>query len=151
MKYLALLIVLVIGGLAYVRFEQPQTWNDYLDVVDTTLKAPSAPDATNSAPVEPAPQVAAKPTAPEIISPDSTNYINPDHVHTVQQPDQPSASTNAPALNAPTTDNTNAPASAAPTQSITISPDSTNYINPNHVKSVSQPGEVPADNPTSSQ
>jgi hypothetical protein len=114
MKYFFLLLILVICGLAYVRSEQPKIWNDCL----AALKAPedssptspisappvaAAPIATASVTPPPvtAPPVAtadvptgpatSPPTRPEIISPDSTNFINPDHVKQVEQPAQASA------------------------------------------------------------
>jgi len=137
MKYVAVLLVLLVGALAYVRFEQPTDWNNYLNICTTALKAPdgassgssattnasnaanasdaavndasSPPPAPAPAP-SPSPSVPAPATTDEIISPDSTNYINPDHVRPVQQPGEAPAPTNAPATNAPST---NAPATNA--------------------------------------
>jgi hypothetical protein len=133
MKYVAVLLVLLVGALAYVRFEQPTDWNNYLNSIVTALKAPDGAssgsaaatnastaanasdaesDASSSTPVPaPAPSVPAPVTTDEIISPDSTNYINPDHVRPVQQPGEAPAPTNVPATNAPST---NAPATNAP-------------------------------------
>jgi hypothetical protein len=111
MKYVALFLVLIIAGLAYIRFEQPQMWNDYLSQIDEALKAPEGPagagTASNQAPPPPAPG----PPTNVYISPDSTNYLNPDHIRPVQQPGENPAPTNAPATNMPAT---NAPSTIAP-------------------------------------
>jgi hypothetical protein len=109
MKYFVLLLVLIIGGLAYVRFEQPQMWNDYLLISYNALKDPATangsttdPDATSGS--SPA---AVPPKTQTFINPDTTNYLNPDHVRPVQQPEQAPASNSAPAntldTNAPST------------------------------------------------
>jgi hypothetical protein len=127
MKYVVLLLVLLGGALAYVRFEQPTDWNNYLNMMVTALKAPdgassgssaatnaSAADVSDTSSSTPAPasspSVPAPGTTPEIISPDSTNYINPDHIRPVEQPGEAPAPTNVPATNEPST---NAPATNA--------------------------------------
>ena len=114
MNYLLLLIMLIGCGLVYVRFEQPKVWNDCL----ADLKAPEDKSAvaagasstdddaqTNAPPPPPK-------TTPTIISPDSTNYINPDHVHAVDQPG--AVPTNAPATNSPATNAAGAASNASP-------------------------------------
>ena len=117
MKYVVVLILVIIGALAYVRFEQPQDWNKYLGILLTALKAPEetspispaptnslAAAASNSDSTSPdsssATTVPAPGTTTEVISPDSSNYINPDHVRPVEQPTQPSIPSNTPVTNA---------------------------------------------------
>ena len=111
MQYLTLILIIVICALFYVRFEQPVMWNQGLaalkapnDSTSGTNAAPdqaAAPDADASTNIPPAaPPAPAPSTPPEIISPNSTNYLNPDHVRPVMQPGE---ETNAPATNAPST------------------------------------------------
>jgi hypothetical protein len=115
MKYFALVIVLFVVAVAYLRAEQPQIWNDLvsaLKVAETSSSISSdiaAGPGENSLP--PTNAVAAKRSdAPAIISPSSTNYINPDHVRPVEQPGEVPASTNTPSTNTPAT---NSPATNA--------------------------------------
>jgi hypothetical protein len=97
MKYFFLVLILVACGLAYVRSEQPKIWNASIDSL-AALKVPE--DASTASSIGASPgatsDVAAGPvtphsTAQEIISPDSTNFINSDHVKQVDQPTQPNA------------------------------------------------------------
>jgi hypothetical protein len=115
MKYFLGILVLIGCGLAYVRTEEPHVWNGYL----TAMKVPetnasgalnSTNDATSDSDSNSAPAPAAN-AQPVIISPDSTNYVNPDHVHQVDQPGTVPTATNTPAMNSP---DTNAPAGSTP-------------------------------------
>jgi hypothetical protein len=96
MQYVLIALALIVGGLGYVRFEQPQMWNQYL----TALKAPEVSAASSAGPnsdTAPSPDsvvVRTPPKAPEIISPTSNTYTNPDHVRSVDQPGE-APSTNA--------------------------------------------------------
>ena len=95
MKYVVLLLVIMGGGLGYLRIEQPETWNSILQ----QLRAPSSqpdsgtPSVVESPPLPPAQMqpvvqpAVMRPTQPEIITPDST-HLNPDHVRQVDQPAQ---------------------------------------------------------------
>jgi hypothetical protein len=99
MKYFLILFVVAIGGAAYLRFEEPKTWNSYL----AALEAPeisseihpedAADEQSNSSP-------APHPTSPEIISPDSNAHFNPEHIKQVEQPTPP-ATTNVSSTNSP--------------------------------------------------
>jgi len=103
MKYAILLLILLACGAAYLRSEQPDIWNQLVKTVNLpSLAVPGSsaslagtdgtnPDGTPGDSTSP-PRVV--PVQPELITPSQTNYINSDHVHEVEQPVQPSASTN---------------------------------------------------------
>jgi hypothetical protein len=98
MKYAVLLLILMGCSLAYLHSEQPDLWNQLVKSVGLptwTVASPTsvASDSTADAPGTPG---SVRPVQPELITPASTTYINPDHVHQVEQPSQPSASTNQP-------------------------------------------------------
>jgi hypothetical protein len=91
-KYVVLFFALIGCGLAYVRYEKPDLWNSLLQQVLTSSQAaPSDNDTSTNSATAPAPE----PPKPILITPYATNYINPDHVHDVEQPPQPVRSTNA--------------------------------------------------------
>jgi hypothetical protein len=94
MKYLLIVWVLLGAMLAYLRYEKPADWNRFLDTMKVPGVSPVAENAAASpgerSPVDddtlsPPPS---RPASPELISPSSTNFINPDHVKTVVQPGQ---------------------------------------------------------------
>ena len=102
MKYLYGLLIIVACGLAYIRFEQPQDWNTYLDdlkvVVSPTEKSatgavPSANASTANKALANTPTNPEPVTTAEFISPNSAKFTNPDHVRQVEQPAQPNSNT----------------------------------------------------------
>jgi len=99
-KYFISVLVVVFCGLAYLRTEQPQMWNDGLNSLKVRDGTPPIVSATAPAPSQISPPVAAPVATPattlpivsEVISPDSKAYINPDHVRQVEQPGENPAS-----------------------------------------------------------
>jgi len=96
MKYAVMLVILVACGLAYVHSEQPDLWNQLVKSVGLANYAVASPsslsssDSTSSGtPSASGPTAQTPSDQPEIITPSSTNYINPDHVRPVEQPTQP--------------------------------------------------------------
>ncbi len=97
MKYVFPLVVLIICAVAYIRSQQPKIWNDCLAAMQspqptpsTTTDVPPPAVVVDAAPIT-APPVVAPPKTVVVISPDSTNFINPDHVRQVEQPAQPNS------------------------------------------------------------
>jgi hypothetical protein len=88
---------------------QPKTWNEYVD----KLRAPEEAAATattgsDGSSTDTPPPV--KHERPTYISPYATNFINPDHIHPVEQPGQPATN------DAPATTNSPAPTASPTTQ-----------------------------------
>jgi hypothetical protein len=102
MRFVFLLLVAAACGLAYVYYQQPVLWNQWVKQFNLppslAIATPSAgtPTATSdNTPANP-PAPDASQAQPIMISPYATNYINPDHVHPVEQPTQPNPTTNNP-------------------------------------------------------
>jgi hypothetical protein len=102
MKYAILLLILLGCGAAYLRSEQPNVWNQLVKMANLPSLAVPGSSASSSlagtdsdgTPGDSSTPPHVVPVQPELITPSQTNYINPDHVHEVEQPVQPSASTN---------------------------------------------------------
>ena len=95
MKSVVLILILIAGGLFYVRSQQPALWNKALAKVGMQTSFLAATDATASTPATVSPTETITPTAldpvrTEVITPDST-YMTSDHVRQVVQPVQPGA------------------------------------------------------------
>jgi hypothetical protein len=95
-QFLLIVVVLVLCGGAYMRSEQPESWNQFLDV----LRAPSTPGtpgaATTTTPGDSTTAPAttatapAKPAAPEYVNPAPGTPIHSSHIVDVAQPSQES-------------------------------------------------------------
>ncbi len=100
MKYFFLVLVLVVCGGFYVHNQQPQLWNQVLDMArggDSTSLTKTPSSVPSNEPAE-TPTPAPVPVAtkkPEFIDGD-VKAINPDHVHMVEQPSQTVAPAVAP-------------------------------------------------------
>jgi hypothetical protein len=100
MKYLAVILVLVFAGAAYLRLSQPAIWNNCLRLMLAPTDSGTVATDTSSTQGGPGddsqiPDPQPHNDVPQIISPDSTNYLNPDHIRPCKQPgetaDDPSA------------------------------------------------------------
>ncbi len=99
MSYIWLLLVMAICALIYVHTEHPHAWNKYLNELKAPSPLASSPSPavappTSEMPSPPAPTPipatlpvtqSAPANTPEIISPDSNAFLNPDHVRPVDQ------------------------------------------------------------------
>jgi len=102
MRWVFVLLLIGLGVVAYLYFNPPSAgWNFSFGgstPAPVPVSAPAPPPAPDST-YEPATNTPPPPlTTAEVISPNSTNFVNPDHVRDVPQPTQnhfPTLVTNA--------------------------------------------------------
>ena len=93
MKYLILMLILAVGGLVYLRSEQPTIWNQYLAALKAPDNSVGTPATSLSFSPPPAPVAPTPATPPSPSATTSTETANSEHVTPVEQPPQPPAPT----------------------------------------------------------